>query len=121
MWMWIRERRPPPPPSGAPSLFFSVINCIPHTPPFLTQQNPPHPIHTHPTVLADRLAQFVHFFTLNYSLRPFGAAIVVAGYDAFRAAHELYIVEPSGVAYVSRWVVGVCVCVRGDVCFVFWE
>lgn len=51
-------------------------------------------------MLADRLAQFVHFFTLNYSLRPFGASAVVAGHDAFKGTHELYVVEPSGVSYV---------------------
>ncbi|KAM3569509.1 hypothetical protein VYU27_008394, partial [Nannochloropsis oceanica] len=52
-----------------------------------------------PSVLADRLAQFVHFFTLNYSLRPFGASVLIAGYDAFMEALELHVIEPSGVAY----------------------
>ena len=52
-------------------------------------------------VLADRLAQFVHFFTLNYSLRPFGASVLIAGYDAFTDGMELHVIEPSGVAYVG--------------------
>lgn len=53
-------------------------------------------------VLADRLAQFMHYFTLYASLRPFGASAVVAGYDPFSGNHELYMVEPSGTNYVSR-------------------
>lgn len=69
--------------------------------------DPSAPDSRHPhTVLADRLAQFVHFFTLNYSLRPFGASAVVAGHDAFQGTHELYVVEPSGVSYVRALVVG---------------
>lgn len=61
------------------------------------------------TVLADRLAQFVHFFSLNYSLRPFGASAVVAGHDAFQGTHELYVVEPSGVSYVRVYELEMCV------------
>lgn len=53
-------------------------------------------------VLADRLAQFMHYFTLYASLRPFGASAVVAGYDPFSGVHELYMVEPSGTNYVSE-------------------
>jgi 20S proteasome subunit alpha 7 len=52
-------------------------------------------------VLADRMAQFVHYYTLHGSVRPFGNATIIAGYDAFKGAHELYMVEPSGVGYVS--------------------
>ncbi|EKU20482.1 20S proteasome subunit alpha 7 [Nannochloropsis gaditana CCMP526] len=52
-----------------------------------------------PTILADRLAQFVHYFTLNYSLRPFGASVLIAGHDAFTDSIELHVIEPSGVAY----------------------
>ena len=32
-----------------------------------------------PSMLADRLAQYVHYFTLHGSLRPFGASVLVAG------------------------------------------
>lgn len=32
-----------------------------------------------PSLLADRLAQYVHYFTLHGSLRPFGASVLVAG------------------------------------------
>lgn len=32
-----------------------------------------------PSMLADRLAQYVHYFTLHGSLRPFGASVLLAG------------------------------------------
>lgn len=32
-----------------------------------------------PSLLADRLAQYVHYFTLHGSLRPFGASVIMAG------------------------------------------
>lgn len=31
------------------------------------------------SLLADRLAQYVHYFTLHGSLRPFGASVLLAG------------------------------------------
>lgn len=48
-------------------------------------------------VLADRLSQFVHLYTLHWHVRPFGCAIVlgVQGDDG----GELYLLEPSGVCY----------------------
>jgi 20S proteasome subunit alpha 7 len=62
-----------------------------------------------PHVLADRMGQFVHYYTLYGSIRPFGTAIMLAGYDADEKKPSLYLVEPSGVTYVgphgwnSRW------------------
>ena len=35
--------------------------------------------HMPPSMLADRLAQYVHYFTLHGSLRPFGASVLLAG------------------------------------------
>lgn len=52
-----------------------------------------------PSVLAERLGAYVHYFTLHGALRPFGAACVVAGYDADSNEPALYMVEPNGVAY----------------------
>lgn len=48
-------------------------------------------------VLAERLAHFVHLYTLHWHVRPFGCAVVVgvSGYDG----PELYLIEPSGVCY----------------------
>lgn len=53
-----------------------------------------------PHVLADRMGQFVHYYTLYGSIRPFGTAIMLAGYDADEKKASLYMVEPSGVTYV---------------------
>jgi len=49
-----------------------------------------------PKVLAARLADYVHYFTIHGALRPFGSAVVVAGYDDEAQTHELYAIEPSG-------------------------
>mmetsp|Transcript_22357 Transcript_22357/g.69067 ORF Transcript_22357/g.69067 Transcript_22357/m.69067 type:complete len:260 (-) Transcript_22357:1458-2237(-) len=49
-----------------------------------------------PEMLANRMSQFVHYFTLHGSLRPFGATMLCAGYDEEKQTHELYMVEPSG-------------------------
>ena len=55
--------------------------------------------HIPPSVLADRMSAYVHYFTLHGALRPFGATAILAGYDPDLKKHELYMVEPSGVSY----------------------
>ena len=52
-----------------------------------------------PAILAQRIASYVHYFTLHGSLRPFGAAIILASYDPCTKQHELHMIEPSGVTY----------------------
>lgn len=52
-----------------------------------------------PTTLADRVAAYVHYFTLHGSLRPFGTAALIASYDPETKEHSLQMVEPSGVSY----------------------
>lgn len=52
-----------------------------------------------PTVLADRLAAYVHYFTLHGSLRPFGATSLIASYDPETKQHSLHMVEPSGLTH----------------------
>lgn len=52
-----------------------------------------------PKVLTERLGSYVHYFTLHGSLRPFGAAAILAGYDEALQKHGLYMVDPSGMAY----------------------
>lgn len=52
-----------------------------------------------PKMLAEKLGDFMHYFTLHSSLRAFGAACVLAGYDADAKDHSLYMVEPNGSAY----------------------
>jgi len=48
-------------------------------------------------VLADRLAGFVHTYTLYWYLRPFGASILLSIYDT--DSPQLYMIEPSGISY----------------------
>ena len=51
-----------------------------------------------PRVLSDRMGSFVHTHTVYWYLRPVGAAIMLGGYDAEQKTHELYCVEPNGMA-----------------------
>jgi len=48
-------------------------------------------------VLADRLAGFVHTYTLYWYLRPFGASILLSIFDT--ESPQLYMIEPSGISY----------------------
>lgn len=52
-----------------------------------------------PSVLADRLAMYVHYFTTHGALRPFGSSVLIAAYDEDVKNHELYMVEPSGLCF----------------------
>jgi 20S proteasome subunit alpha 7 len=52
-----------------------------------------------PEVLAERMAQYVHYFTLHGALRPFGVGAIVAGYDPETKNHALHMIEPNGVQY----------------------
>ena len=51
-----------------------------------------------PSILANRLGLYVHYFTQYGSLRPFGSTALVAAYDEDVKSAELYMVEPSGLA-----------------------
>lgn len=48
-------------------------------------------------VLAERLAMFVHVYTLYAPVRPFGASAVMASYD--RDGPQLWMAEPSGQTF----------------------
>lgn len=50
-------------------------------------------------VLADRLAHFVHLYTLHWHVRPFGCAILLGVNEGGGEKGELYMVEPSGISY----------------------
>ena len=52
-----------------------------------------------PYILADRMSQFMHFYTLHGGARPFGASAVIIGYDEGKEGYELFAVEPSGTCY----------------------
>jgi 20S proteasome subunit alpha 7 len=52
-----------------------------------------------PELLAERMAQYVHYFTIHGALRPFGVGAMVCGYDAETKVHALHMIEPNGVQY----------------------
>ena len=51
-------------------------------------------------VLANKIGHFVHMHTQYGLYRPFGAAIIMANWDALKG-YSLYMVEPSGQTLVS--------------------
>ncbi|TMW60751.1 hypothetical protein Poli38472_000793 [Pythium oligandrum] len=55
-----------------------------------------------PHILAERMGQYVHYYTLYGSVRPFGASIILSGYDADEEKTTLHMIEPSGVTYSYR-------------------
>lgn len=50
-------------------------------------------------LLSERMASYVHYFTLHGSLRPFGATCLFAGYDPVTSSPSLHMVEPNGVSF----------------------
>lgn len=51
-----------------------------------------------PATLAERMGAFTHMTTIYGGVRPFGAALLLAGADPESGKPELYCVEPSGMA-----------------------
>ncbi|KAH8742021.1 proteasome subunit alpha type 3 [Cryptosporidium ryanae] len=49
-------------------------------------------------VLSERIATFMHNFTLYGSVRPFGCSLLLGGFDQDRGI-ELYCINPSGSCY----------------------
>lgn len=49
-----------------------------------------------PRMLAERMANFYHLFTSYWSYRPYGATLMIAGYDIEAGEHELYHAVPTG-------------------------
>ena len=50
--------------------------------------------------MTERLGQYVQVYTLYSSVRPFGISTILGGVD--KTGPNLYVVEPSGVFFVSR-------------------
>ena len=48
-----------------------------------------------PKFLTERVAMYMHAYTLYSSIRPFGASVLIASY--FENKPELYMIDPSGV------------------------
>ncbi|XP_074366786.1 uncharacterized protein LOC141707490 isoform X3 [Apium graveolens] len=71
----------------------------------------PHKVHQHiiclqkTSIYGDQIsvkelvASYVHLCTLYWWLRPFGCGVFLGGYG--RDGPQLYMIEPSGVSYVS--------------------
>lgn len=49
-------------------------------------------------VLADRVSQYVHAYTLYGSYRPFGMSMVMAGWDN-HLGYQMFMLDPNGNAY----------------------
>mmetsp|Transcript_14712 Transcript_14712/g.31535 ORF Transcript_14712/g.31535 Transcript_14712/m.31535 type:complete len:275 (+) Transcript_14712:114-938(+) len=73
---------------------------------YRTSYNTPIPGH----VLAERLAAFVHMYSLYWPVRPFGCAVMLGVYGESEKADDenekdtpqLYVIEPSGMVYRYR-------------------
>ncbi len=52
-----------------------------------------------PSVLSNRLALYVHYFTTHGSLRPFGSTSLLAAYDEDIKEAQLYMIEPNGMMF----------------------
>ena len=51
-----------------------------------------------PRALNERIGNLMHITTVYDQYRPFGASLIVAGYDSQTKTHELYNIEPTGMA-----------------------
>ncbi|KAM6445833.1 proteasome subunit alpha type-3 isoform 2-T2 [Rhynochetos jubatus] len=51
--------------------------------------------------LADRVAMYVHAYTLYSAVRPFGCSFMLGSYDDDDGA-QLYMIDPSGVSYMKE-------------------
>jgi len=52
-----------------------------------------------PSVLANRLALYMHYFTIHGSLRPFGSTALLSAYDQDTKSAELYMMDPAGLCF----------------------
>lgn len=55
-------------------------------------------------MLADRLAQYFHAYTLYSFVRPFGCSVLLSSYDD--EGPHLYTIDPSGTCYVRMLDIG---------------
>lgn len=52
--------------------------------------------------LNDRVSMYMHAYTLYSAVRPYGCAAIIGGYEM--DGPVLYMVDPSGVSYVSNYI-----------------
>lgn len=53
-----------------------------------------------PAVLNEHMGGFLHAYTCYYHLRPFGASMIIAGYDQRTKSPQLCMAEHDGSSYV---------------------
>lgn len=59
--------------------------------------------------LNDRVSMYMHAYTLYSAVRPYGCSVILASYE--QNEPEMYLIDPSGVSYVS---IMIFVCVVGN-------
>lgn len=55
-----------------------------------------------PDILAERVGLFVHQYTLYWSVRPFGASVLMGHYDKETKTPSVFQIEPSGLVFKYR-------------------
>lgn len=50
--------------------------------------------------LNDRVSMYMHAYTLYSAVRPYGTSVIVGTYDEHDGP-QMYMIDPSGVSYVS--------------------
>lgn len=52
--------------------------------------------------LNDRVSMYMHAYTLYSAVRPYGCSVILASHEQNQP--EMYLIDPSGVSYVSNFV-----------------
>lgn len=55
-----------------------------------------------PSILAERIAMFMHAYTLYWSVRPFGCSVLLGAVDKDTKVPSLFCIEPSGICHKYR-------------------
>lgn len=51
--------------------------------------------------VTDRVAMYMHAYTLYSAVRPFGCSVILGTYDMDEKQPKMYMIDPSGVYHVS--------------------
>lgn len=51
--------------------------------------------------LNDRVSMYMHAYTLYSAVRPYGCSVIMGSYDNLDGP-QMYMIDPSGVSYVSE-------------------
>lgn len=94
------ESIPPHVRAATAAVAVAFATCSPPPPPPPSACSCPASVPAAAQILADRMSQFAHAYTCYDALRPFGASLIIIGYDERARKHEMYLIEPSGVGLV---------------------